>query len=402
VYSVLNLISLYHDSVLHRAASSLPAPLRPPSSSHTRYTRHFVTNSQPYNILAHTLSVVQSLELLIEMAVTKRGGGRDKAEKTVIAIEAIKAALRLGLMGATKGRTGVQPPVAEREMDPALLAMNQERLAKMQRAATKLHHGTEATAAPPPHSAADVLLRQSHGETSLQIGMAKVETEREDEPEFWTGPRTGYVRPTLASLRRNGDATPLGDATVTLTASYMAKDVGKEYLMSRVLTVEDVRRPEDLVSKAKGIKKLAEIIYILRPLIYGTCVPLGPRAVAAQLAFHSSVVGTNCKLTADCYCSHDDSDRDAQVRPPPHAPVPPLPRARVPRLLAPVFVDVATRDEQGFGTDVARQDRDRTGEARDEQEGEAVLVVPRSGTGVGGLDKVRSCLSFSLSYEKRN
>ncbi|KAG0659819.1 Peroxisomal membrane protein pex16 [Rhodotorula mucilaginosa] len=259
---------LYHDSVLHRAASSLPAPLRPPSSSHTRYTRHFVTNSQPYNILAHTLSVVQSLELLIEMAVTKRGGGRDKAEKTVIAIEAIKAALRLGLMGATKGRTGVQPPVAEREMDPALLAMNQERLAKMQRAATKLHHGTEATAAPPPHSAADVLLRQSHGETSLQIGMAKVETEREDEPEFWTGPRTGYVRPTLASLRRNGDATPLGDATVTLTASYMAKDVGKEYLMSRVLTVEDVRRPEDLVSKAKGIKKLAEIIYILRPLIY--------------------------------------------------------------------------------------------------------------------------------------
>ncbi len=271
MYSVLNLISLYHDSVLHRAASSLPAPLRPPSSSHTRYTRHFVTNSQPYNILAHTLIVVQSLELLIEMAVTKRGGGRDKAEKTVIAIEAIKAVLRLGLMGATKGRTGVQPPVAEREMDPALLAMNQERLAKMQRAATKLHHGTEATAAPPPHSAADVLLKQSHGETSLQVGMAKVETEREDEPEFWTGPRTGYVRPTLASLRRNGNATPLGDATLTLTSPYMAKDVGKEYLMSRVLTVEDVRKPEDLVSKAKGIKKLAEIIYILRPLIYGTC-----------------------------------------------------------------------------------------------------------------------------------
>ncbi|GAA5987328.1 hypothetical protein JCM10908_001911 [Rhodotorula pacifica] len=270
LYSVLNLISLYHDSVLHRAASSLPAPLRPPSSSHTRYTRHFVTKSQPYNVLAHMLSVVQSLELLVEMAVTKRGGGREKAEKTVVAIEAIKAVLRLGLMRATKGRTGVQPPVAEREMDPALLAMNQERLAKMQRAA-KLH-GKEATAVPPPQSAADVLLKETHGENGIEVGMAKVETEKEDEPEFWTGPRTGYVRPTLASLRKAGDA-PIGDATsnfnsTSAAAPWKTKDVGKEYLMSRVLTVEDVRRPEDLVSKAKGIKKLAEIIYILRPLIY--------------------------------------------------------------------------------------------------------------------------------------
>lgn len=264
---MLNLISLYHDSVLHRAASSLPAPLRPPSSSHSRYTRHFVTHSQPYNVLAHTLSVVQSLELLVEMAVTKsKRGGRENAEKTVVAIEAIKAVLRLGLMRATKGRTGVQPPVAEREMDPALLAMNQERLAKLRRSAVA--HGTDMTTAPPPRSAADVLLKQTHDEPGTEVGMAQVETEREDEPEFWTGPRTGYVRPTLASLRKEGDAS-LGDATSSWSSAGKVKDVGKEYLLSRVLTVEDVRRPEDLVSKARGIKKLAEIIYILRPLIYG-------------------------------------------------------------------------------------------------------------------------------------
>ncbi|BGP25702.1 peroxisomal membrane protein pex16 [Rhodotorula toruloides] len=262
LYSVLNLISLYHDSILHRAVSSLPAPLRPPSSSHTRYTRHFTTHSKPYNLLAHSLSVVQSLELLLEMVARKKSG-RQGAEKTVVAIEALKALLRLGLMSATQGRTGVQPPVAEREVDPALLELNRERLARVRQAAQK--NGDEVTAAPKPQSAADVLLREANGGTDLELGMVQAEVE---ESEFWTGTRTGYVRPTLASLRRDG-----GDAADPLAQfgggeGARTKDVGKEYLMSRVLTVEDVKRPQDLVEKAKGIKRLAEIIWILRPLIY--------------------------------------------------------------------------------------------------------------------------------------
>jgi peroxin-16 len=273
VYSVLNLISLYHDSVLHRAVSSLPAPLRPPSSLHTRYTRHFTTRSRPYNLLAHTLSVVQSLELLLEMVARKRKG-RDGADKTVVAIEALKALLRLGLMGATHGRTGVQPPVAEREVDPALLELNRERLARVRRAAHR--DGADATAAPPPQSAADVLLRREHARSDLELGMVEAEVE---ETEFWTGSRTGYVRPTLASLRRDGGDP--GDPLAQFGGGgARTKDAGKEYLMTRVLTVEDVKRPQDLVEKAKGIKRLAEIIWILRPLIYGA-----PK-LSASVPFH--------------------------------------------------------------------------------------------------------------------
>ncbi|GJN90015.1 hypothetical protein Rhopal_003010-T1 [Rhodotorula paludigena] len=269
LYSVLNLISLYHDSILHRAVSSLPAPLRPPSSSHTRYTRHYTRTSKPYSLLAHSLSVIQSLELLLEMLARKKRGPV-AAQKTVVALEAVKALLRLGLMGATSGRTGVQPPVAEREVDPALLEMNREKVTRMRRAqrtfAAEVEGSGQATTVPPPRSAADVLLRRREGADDLELGAAAAEVE---ETDFWTGARTGYVRPTLASLRREGDAaigaapSPFG-----LPSGGKNKDFGKEYLMSRVLTVEDVKRPEDLVAKAKGVKRIAEVIWILRPLIY--------------------------------------------------------------------------------------------------------------------------------------
>ncbi|GAA6010001.1 hypothetical protein JCM10207_007514 [Rhodosporidiobolus poonsookiae] len=270
LYSLLNLVGLYHDSILHRAVSDLPPPLRPPSSSHTRYTRHYTTSSTPYNLLAQSLSAISALELLVEMAVRKRKG-RAAAEKTVVALEAIKAALRLGLMGATKGRTGVQPPVAEREMDPAVVEMNRERLLRLQqRSAASASDSSSSTAAavPPPRSAADVLLHRARGAGDPELGLVQGEAARRDEEsEFWTGARTGVVRPTLASLRKEGDAA-LGDPTSHFNTGARTKDVGREYLMSRVLTVEDVKRPEDLVSKARGIKRLAEIIWILRPLIY--------------------------------------------------------------------------------------------------------------------------------------
>ncbi|GAA5982454.1 hypothetical protein JCM11641_006121 [Rhodosporidiobolus odoratus] len=264
LYSLLNLIGLYHDSILHRAASSLPPALRPPSSSHTRYTRHFTTTSQPYKLLSNALSAVTSIELLLEMAVRKRRGAKS-AEKTVIALEAIKAALRLGLMGATKGRPGVQPPVAEREMDPAELEMSREKLARLQRSSQQTGVAP-VTTMPPPRSAADVMLRRSEGAGDLELGLITGEAVKE-ESEFWTGSKTGIVRPTLASLRKTEGARGLGDTPFPF-GGMLRRDAGKEYLLSRVLTVEDVKRPEDLVAKAKGVKRLAEVIWILRPLIY--------------------------------------------------------------------------------------------------------------------------------------
>ncbi|GAA6020560.1 hypothetical protein JCM11491_000796 [Sporobolomyces phaffii] len=257
LYSLTNLVSLYHDHILHKAVSSLPAPLRPPSSSHTRYTRHWTTVSPPYRRMAQLLSVIQSVELLLEMAVRKKKG-REGAEKLAIGLEAIKAALKLGLMGATQGRTGVQPPVAEREMDPALLEKERDRMIRMRKAAA---NPASSSSRQPPQSAADVLLRRMDGkDTDVELGMLDAEVE---EKEFWTGAKTGLVRPTLASLRQDDDAAP-GDPTSALTG----KDLSREYLSRKVLTIEDVKRPEDLIERAKGVKQLAEVIWILRPLIY--------------------------------------------------------------------------------------------------------------------------------------
>lgn len=211
--------------------------------------------------MAQLLSVIQSVELLLEMTVRKKKG-RDGAEKLAIGLEAIKAALRLGLMGATKGRTSVQPPVAEREMDPTLLEKERDRMIRMRKAAT---NPSSNPSTQHPQSAADVLLRRMDGKQSdAELGLVEAELE---EKEFWTGAKTGFVRPTLASLRQEQDAPP-GDPTSTFTSGQQ-KDLSIEYLSRKVLTIEDVKRPEDLIERAKGVKQLAEIIWILRPLIYG-------------------------------------------------------------------------------------------------------------------------------------
>ncbi|GAA5895438.1 peroxisomal membrane protein PEX16 [Sporobolomyces salmoneus] len=262
LYSLTNLVSLYHDNILHKAVSSLPAPLRPPSSSHTRYTRHWTTVSPPYRRMAQLLSVIQSVELFLEMAVRKKKG-REGAEKLAIGLEAIKAALRLGLMGATKGRPNVQPPVAEREMDPTLLEKERDRMIRMRKAANS---NPSSPGHQSPQSAADVLLRRIDGkETDAELGLLDAEVE---EKEFWTGAKSGFVRPTLASLRQEQDAPPPGDPSSTFNPTGTTKDLSREYLSRKVLTIEDVKRPEDLVERAKGVKQLAEIIWILRPLIY--------------------------------------------------------------------------------------------------------------------------------------
>ena len=84
------------------------------------------------------------------MALRKRKGPAT-ASDAVIVIEGVKAALRLALMRATGGRTAVQPPIAEREVDPAVLEAHKEAILAVP---TRIRSGAEGT----PRSAADVLL----------------------------------------------------------------------------------------------------------------------------------------------------------------------------------------------------------------------------------------------------
>ncbi len=39
--------------------------------------------------------------------------------------------------------------------------------------------------------------------------------------------------------------------------------------MNKVLYIEDIKNPTELVHKLNGIGRLAELLYIVRPLVYG-------------------------------------------------------------------------------------------------------------------------------------
>lgn len=201
----------------------------------------------------------------------KKKKGTEASEKVVVLIEGVKAVLKLALMRVTDGRTGVNPPIAEREVDPNVLELRGVGKGK---AKVQLGAVVEAEL---PRSSADVLLRRREARTEEGV-VGEEGTEEEEGPkEYWTGTRTGVERPTLASLRKEGDPA-VGDPTSGVPNGLGAllgggggkQDAVRDYLMTRVLTIEDVKRPEDLIDKAKGLGKVAEVIWILRPLVYGT------------------------------------------------------------------------------------------------------------------------------------
>lgn len=328
VYSALNLLGLYHDSILVRLLSphSVPRGLNghrsspralqqqqqeaqlsslastsssaypaPPAtytrhqhtpSPHARYTHHFSDASPTYNVLARALVILGYTELLAEM-VARRKLGQKRAWDVVAGIESVKVALRLALLHITGKRQTIQPPIPEREVDPAML--EEERRATMEKAAAQadLEGSPLATAV---------------GSTAGGESMA----------DSWTGLRTGYTRPTLQSLRaksQQGSLTPPlpsstrrhprhplasaasdpsrrllshptssvdsasgSDSDETLVDSWTEKQVN-EYLLSRTLTPTDVKKPEDLVRPLRNaMGQAAELVWILRPLLYSESI----------------------------------------------------------------------------------------------------------------------------------
>lgn len=318
IYSALNLLGLYHDSILVRLLSPAPLPrsigsvarnrsglsrstgavqdtLGPASSStsgapappatysklqhtpseHARYTHHFSDSVPAYKAVARALVIIGYAELLAEM-LARRKLGQKRAWDVVVGIEGTKAALRLALLQLTGNRPTIQPPIPEREVDPAML--EEDRKA--------------------------ALANLTSGETSGAASNILPGSPGTSQAHVWRGSRTGLTRPTLTSLhqRAHPDATaqstqpnairkrhPLmrsagasspsldqsgsgsgSDSDETLVDSWTEKDVN-DYLLSRTLAPNDVKKPEDLVRQIKGgMGFAAELIWILRPLLYGT------------------------------------------------------------------------------------------------------------------------------------
>ena len=76
VFAGINILSIYHDSILTRAAAEHAAKtgtLLPPSTSFNRYTRYWLSHSNAYKRISRLLTLTSYTEVLLEMGVKKMG-----------------------------------------------------------------------------------------------------------------------------------------------------------------------------------------------------------------------------------------------------------------------------------------------------------------------------------------
>jgi peroxin-16 len=125
--------------------------------------------------------------------------------RVVVLLEIVKAVCRLLLLRLTNSRPLLSPPLPQREIDPSSLE--------------------ESSAS------AD--------------GMDTPPSERSVEAENWAMPRTGLSMPSLPD----------------------SSDISS-YLLSKVLTADDIKPPKALLHRVSGKGELAEALYILRPVVY--------------------------------------------------------------------------------------------------------------------------------------
>lgn len=124
-------------------------------------------------------------------------------------LEAMKAICRLALLRITGGRMGL-PPLPDRE------------------------------------PVSETGAKEEDEEESLEEeDKAILEARRKAEIKSWNMPRTGLTLPTLPN----------------------PSDISS-YLLSKVLTTDDIKPAVNLLSRIQGPTQLAEILHIVRPLIY--------------------------------------------------------------------------------------------------------------------------------------
>ncbi|KAL5415013.1 hypothetical protein PMIN04_008758 [Paraphaeosphaeria minitans] len=203
LHSGVQILSLYHDSLLAKAVARIPGAQRQQPTPHSRYTKFWTDRSPTYRRIALVLQMIQYTELLWEMAAKRKG--EKMRWRVVVLLEVVKAACRLLLLRLTNSRPLVSPPLPQREVDPITL----------------------------------------EDSSASMNGMDTPPTEQESATENWTMPRTGLSMPTLPD----------------------ASDISS-YLLSKVLTADDIKPPKALLHRVSGKGEVAEVLYILRPVVY--------------------------------------------------------------------------------------------------------------------------------------
>lgn len=285
VHTFVQLLSIYHDHILKNRATILalsPTVLKTRNvrlqkskpSLHARYTTFWTSSSSLYNKIATVLKIAQYTELLWEMMARRRGGERTRW-RVVVLLESFKAICRLLLMQLTDLRPTVTPPMPLREdFSPAESHDADEDFIGEDLATDNFDVKTvlgDAGVPTPPLSDSG-----KPAPSSLSI------------TEPYSMPRTGFTLPTLPS-----------EETVSA------------YLFNHVLTPDDVKPAKQLLHQLSTIRgRAAEIMYILRPLIYALLM----QRVARTYGYEGSkwkrhwmpwLVGISLEYTARQLAKHD-------------------------------------------------------------------------------------------------
>jgi len=216
--ALLNMMSLYHDTLLARIVSSDPhwKPILP-ASLHARYTRAWSDKDRLYKWAARSLEIIRFTQLVIEMGL-RRKVSQQSRWRGIILLEAMKVFLRLILLKITR-RPVLSPPIPERDFDPASL---------------------------PPSSnlSSPTLVPSSPSSTSAPI-----------TPE--------HLRNNHVPLPPNPLLTPPPPARSETSV--------EDYLLPKALTTLSVKPSLALITPLTSPQDwLAELIYIVRPLVYAT------------------------------------------------------------------------------------------------------------------------------------
>ncbi|EJF66760.1 peroxisome membrane protein [Dichomitus squalens LYAD-421 SS1] len=220
--AILNIMSMYHDTLLAKVAHSDPKykPLLP-SSPHMRYTRAWCEKDARYKWAGRALELIKFTELLLEMGLRRKVSHKTRW-RSIVVLEALKAVLRLALLRITR-RPLITPPIPEREFDPEHIP-----------AGSDTSSPTLAASSPP-----------------------------------------SSVPSTPDHLKNNHVALP-PHPLLTLPPPTHSPTPVEDFLLPKALTTASVKAPTSLVRPLSSPKDwLSEITYILRPLVYAAMLSSG-------------------------------------------------------------------------------------------------------------------------------
>lgn len=91
VSATLNLLSLYHDTIIARRIAQTDPKFKPliPPSLHARYTRTWADKDNVYKWAARVLETLKFVELVIEMGLRRKFGQKGRW-RGVVTLEVVK------------------------------------------------------------------------------------------------------------------------------------------------------------------------------------------------------------------------------------------------------------------------------------------------------------------------